>query len=150
MCLILEISMLIFGIVTLITGKFSLSRTKVIQGGVARIVGGIMVLPLPLAFGAGVIIGVAMGASGKAPDIDKIRLVATIMEASIVVICFVVAMIIAAVNAGPPPKPRRPRRGRDEYEEDYDREEADRTEDDEDRPRGDDRIRRPRDDRSRE
>jgi hypothetical protein len=150
MLLILEIVMLICGIVVLITGKFSLTRTKVVRGAVARIIGGVMILPLPLALGAALLIGVVLGASGRVPDMDKFKMFGTIMELAIVLICFVTAMVIAGVYAKPSP-PERRRRRRDEDEEEYDREEDDRTEIDEDRPRRrDDQIRRPRGDRSRE
>jgi hypothetical protein len=147
----MEILMLVFGIITLITGKFTVSRGKVVRGVPARSTGLVMILPLPLALGAVVLIGVILVATGQAADEKMVRLVVTIVEASIVGICFVIAMIIARVNAEPSD---RPRRRREDYDEGYDREEYDRPDDhdDPDRPRrgSDDRIHRPPDDRFRE
>ncbi len=140
MCLVLEILMLVFGIVTMITGKFTLTRSKIVRGTPARIVAGIMLLPLPLALVVGVPIVATILA--KRGDEDKARLIGTIVEASIVLICFIAAMTTAAIYAGPPPKKRRPRR--DEEDEEYKREEDDRP-----RPPAR-RVRRPPDDRIQE
>ncbi len=63
MCLlILEIIMLIVGLIGLIGGKLSL-RGFPMEGKRARIAGLILALPLPLAFGAGLLIGVLISTS---------------------------------------------------------------------------------------
>ena len=63
MCLlILEIAMLIFGLIGLISGKLTLSKNFVLQGTRARIAGAILALPLPLALLTGVILGVLISA----------------------------------------------------------------------------------------
>jgi len=62
MCvLFLEIGMFIAGLVALIVGKFTLSKNNVLAGTRARIAGVILMLPLPLAFGLGLILGVMIG-----------------------------------------------------------------------------------------
>ena len=49
MLLIAEIASLVFGIITVATGKFTLSRNKVCYGAPARVVGVLLMLPLPVA-----------------------------------------------------------------------------------------------------
>jgi hypothetical protein len=152
MCLVLEIGMLIFGLIALITGKFSVSRNKVVRGAPARVVGGIMLLPLPLALLSVVAVGLALGLKGDLQEMEKHRMTFTIVEAAIVLICFIAAMVVGAIYAGPPDRPRRRRRdeedeyyrAEDGYEDDQDRDPRPRREPD-DRPR-----RRPDDDRIRE
>jgi hypothetical protein len=82
MCLlILEIIMLIVGLIGLIGGKLSL-RGFPMEGKRARIAGLIMALPLPLAFGAGLLIGVLISAgvipSSAASAASAIELVITL------------------------------------------------------------------------
>lgn len=52
MCCLVEIGMFVFGIVTLVKGRFQLSRTKVVVGAPAYVIGAILtaVLPVVLAF----------------------------------------------------------------------------------------------------
>ena len=52
-----EIGLLIYGIYSLATGKYSLNKGKVLTGGKARLLGILCMLPLPLAFIAGVLLG---------------------------------------------------------------------------------------------
>ena len=52
-----EIGLLIYGIYSLATGKYSLSKGKVLTGGKARLLGVLCMLPLPLAFITGVLLG---------------------------------------------------------------------------------------------
>lgn len=56
-----EIAMLILGLYALIAGKLKLSKMMDLQGTRARIAGVIMMLPLPLAFGIGLVMGVMIG-----------------------------------------------------------------------------------------
>jgi hypothetical protein len=42
--------MLIFGIIAIATGKFSLNRNRVVEGTNARIVSVVLILPVPLIF----------------------------------------------------------------------------------------------------
>lgn len=62
MCLLFfEIALFVSGLIALITAKFPLSKGIVLTGSKARIAGGILMLPIPLAIGAGAILGVMMG-----------------------------------------------------------------------------------------
>jgi hypothetical protein len=67
MCLIVEILMLIVGLIGLIGGKLTLSKNFPLEGRRARIAGLILALPLPLAFGIGLVLGVLIG-TGALPS----------------------------------------------------------------------------------
>jgi uncharacterized protein YacL len=53
-----EIGLLFYGIYSLITGKFSIGKGRSVIGVKARILGAICVLPLPIAFSAGLVLGI--------------------------------------------------------------------------------------------
>jgi len=122
MCCIAEIASLVFGIITLATGKFRLTRNKVVYGAPARIVGGLLVAPLPVALAVGMLYGIVIvaGKGGGQTDILHPPTAMVIAEVMIFLVFFSAAMIVAMVNAGPPKrKPRRPIY-EDELEEDDD------------------------------
>src|SRR5438552_1663107 len=52
MILGMEIGMIIFGIVTLTTGKLTLSKSKVVTGSLARHLGFLLLAPVPVAYTA--------------------------------------------------------------------------------------------------
>ena len=71
MCiLILEIAMFVLGLIGLIGGKLPLSKGKTLEGTRARIAGLIILLPLPLALGAGIVIGFLVAGGVLPPDIS--------------------------------------------------------------------------------
>jgi uncharacterized oligopeptide transporter (OPT) family protein len=143
--------MLIFGIIALITGKFSVTRSKVVYDTPARIVGVIMMLPLPILLMLGVALGFGLLAQGRPlnqEDLDRLKTLGMILGAVVILGCFIIGMVVAFIYAEPPRKKRgrdeedfeeddRPRRRRQVEEEDLD----------EERPR---RPPRPPDDRFRE
>jgi hypothetical protein len=131
---VMGIGMLVFGIIALVRGQFSLTRTKVVTGVPARIIGLILLLPLPLMLVGGLLIGIVYAAQGKQPTADDLRGVGIVLELGVILTCFLVAVIIAGATAQPP-KRRRPRD--DEDEEDRDEEPRPRryAEDEEDQPR---------------
>jgi hypothetical protein len=141
MCCVAEIGMLIFGIIALVTGKFSLTRSRVVQGTAARIVGAVLVLPLPLGLLVGVVMGVGLGINaakqGKQgldqAELAKLQPKITIIEGSLIAVCFFTALGIALATAKPPKKKRRRRDEDEEYDdEDRPRRRAVREEEDED------------------
>jgi hypothetical protein len=87
MILGLEIGMLVYGLYVLYSGKFQLSKQRIVEGGRARLAGLICVLPLPLAFAAGFI----LGSTGQLTD----RGSAAILEIIIVVSCLIAALVVA-------------------------------------------------------
>lgn len=155
MCsIVLFIGLFILGIVTLVRGRFDFSPTKVAQGAPAYIAGVILLLPFPLAFGVGLIIGIVFATQGRflVPE-DQIWL--GLVEVGISLGCLGLALLICLLNATNPYDRKRARRDADwddEAEDDYPRRRRrSRIEDDPDeeddppprRPsdRGDDRFR---------
>jgi hypothetical protein len=104
MCsLILEIGMLIMGILALVRGKISLTRNRVVTGTPARVIGVVLVLPLPLALVSGFVLGIVLvalsgGAPPKQADLVKYALP---LEVGIVLLCGLAAVIIGATQARP-------------------------------------------------
>ena len=104
MCsLILEIGMLVMGILALVRGKVSLTRNRIVTGTPARTIGVILILPLPLALASGFVLGIILvaQAGGAPPQQADLVKYALPLELGIVLLCFVVALIIALINARP-------------------------------------------------
>lgn len=69
MLLIVEIGMLIYGLVALIGGRFSIGKNRYVLGWRARVLGGICMGPLPFAFCVGLGWGMfAMAYGGVLPN----------------------------------------------------------------------------------
>jgi MFS family permease len=99
MILALEIVMLIGGIYALIAGKLKLSKTMDLLGSRARIAGIIMILPLPLAFGFGLVIGLLIG-MGILPS--SLQSWSWCIEVIIVIAC--IAGVYGYASASKPPQ----------------------------------------------
>ena len=118
MCtLVMAIAMLVFGIIALVRGQFTLTRNKVVTGVPARIIGFILLLPLPLMLASGLLIGIVFGIQGKQPRMQDIQGTAVLLEIGIILGRMLIAVVIAAVTARPPKRRRMP----DDLDEDYDR-----------------------------
>jgi hypothetical protein len=135
MCLIAEICSLIFGIITLAMGKFTLTRTKVVKGAPAYVIGILLILPLPIAFGFAFVVVAMLTAQGNQIDPAKPPIGLVIGELGIFLVCFVTALIIAIVNARPEGAKRKPRREEFDEDEAEDRWNRPGDYDEEDRPR---------------
>jgi hypothetical protein len=98
--LFLQIGMLIYGIVILVTGKYKLSTTKVAEGPPARIAGVFMLLPLPLALLAGFAVGLTM--VREPADLERLRPTFAILEIGITLTCLIIAVVIGAANGRDP------------------------------------------------
>jgi hypothetical protein len=127
LCCLAEIGSFIFGIIALVRGQFSLTRSRVVQKVPARIIGVLLLLPLLAGQGIGFIMGAAKGvefaAKGKeftmqdAMNLQGPLLVVNVLATAVPLLA---AFIIAVVTAKPP-KPKRRRSGdEEEYDEDYD------------------------------
>jgi hypothetical protein len=99
MILALEIAMLIWGIVVMVTGKLKVSKSKEVRGMAARGLAVIMLIPLPLAFGAGVIYGILNANRLRA---DEALGTLTAIEIVIVLGC-ALAAIAGGLILGKPP-----------------------------------------------
>ena len=82
-----EIGMLVIGIMALIQGKLVLSKTRVVRGTPARLLGAVALLPLPLSLMAGILIGILWVAQGKSPTDATFKGIATGIEAACVLFC---------------------------------------------------------------
>jgi hypothetical protein len=100
-----NIIMLIFGIIALVKGSFSLTGNKVVSGLPARIIGVILIMPLPISLGVGFIYGLTMAATGQNVRQDSVQGAAIVIELSIMAVCLVAALIVAFANAKPKAKP---------------------------------------------
>ncbi|HKI33576.1 MAG TPA: hypothetical protein VKA46_17105 [Gemmataceae bacterium] len=156
-CLIVEIGLFILGVIGIAKGTVALTRTRVVSGTPARVIGVIFLLPLPAYIVANLIAGVALFGGGGEPDPQTalgVGLVA-LMALSVTILAVVIGTVLAFVYARPVGKtrrireddeddrPRRSRRARDddEEEEDEDRPRRPRRDDDDDdRDRGDEHV----------
>jgi hypothetical protein len=94
MILGLEIAMLIGGIVALVTGKLKLSQRMVTEGVAARLAGAVFLLPLPMAFTIGLVIGFMQATQGRPVD-GGFNWTLVLMEAGVVLVCLVLGLVIA-------------------------------------------------------
>jgi len=98
MCMLfLEIGMFIAGLIALISGRFTLTKQNVLTGTRARIAGAILILPLPIAFGIGLLMG-ALAGSGAIPS-------DTLQYAACVDIALVIAGLAGAYGYAAATKP---------------------------------------------
>lgn len=133
MCLLAQIGAIIFGIIALVRGQFSLTRTRIVWGVPARIIGFLLCLPLPVSFGIGLLIGIALVAQGK--DVRDPAVRAKFWPVDVAVfLFFLVAAGITAFATAQPVKQKRRRRPREEYVHDDEEEDFEEWEE-EDRPR---------------
>ena len=85
-----EIGLLVYGIYTLITGKYSLGKGRFLEGGKARLLGGLCILPLPFAFGVGIILGVIFAIAGASIPMWM----STLLEIGILVVVIVLISVL--------------------------------------------------------
>src|SRR5262245_26192462 len=107
MLLLLEIGMLVTGITALIVGQVSFTRDLVVRGLYARLAGGLMVMPLPVAL----IMAVSVPPGRGARELD-IRRSLVLIELFVTFGCLVSAVALGGV--GTLQSSRRPRRRRAE------------------------------------
>jgi hypothetical protein len=143
MLCILQIGLLIFGIIMMITGKMKVSAGRVVEGTPARLIGFLALLPLPLCFAVGLIYGVYVGLNNPNPNNFNFggaeTWALTGIEAAITLGDLALVLIIGFV-LGKPPLDKRKRLVEDWEDEDEDddrprRRKAAALDDEEDRPR---------------
>lgn len=103
-----EILMLIFGIIALIRGRFLLTRAKEVRGWPARIIGVLLIMPFPMSFIAGMVLGAVFMALGKSIDGQEFKSAAMILGFATVALCFFSAIGVAFFLAEPIRKERPP------------------------------------------
>jgi hypothetical protein len=98
--LFIEIGLVIFGLIGLISGKLSLGKHHVVRGAPARWLGAIAILPLPLGIGVGVLVGIVLVARGGGigPGFvgidDSMKLTLGLIEAGITFACLIAVYAI--------------------------------------------------------
>jgi sugar lactone lactonase YvrE len=102
MIFVLEFALLILGILALVKGKFKLSERREVTGAAARVVGVVLILPLPLAFSAGLVIGFMEGMQGRSVMSNAMQTTLVIMEVLILAACICLALGISLSMAQPP------------------------------------------------
>jgi hypothetical protein len=105
-CILIDIAMLVFGIITLVRGRFLLTRAKEVRGWPARLIGVVLLLPFPLAFLAGIVLGAIFVVQGQDVQGKDLELVTRGVGRAIVVLCFLTAIGIAVAYAQPVRKHR--------------------------------------------
>ncbi len=139
---LVAIGMLILGGYALIAGKFTLTKTRVVRGTAARLLGVIALLPLPITFGVSFAIGFYYASRGQAFRADEWRLTLSLIAGGLVLGCLAAVYLIGWPLAESPDADRRGDRRRGDRGRADDRYEDDR-DDDDDRDWRDER-RRPR------
>lgn len=123
MLCILQIGLFIAGISILIKGKFEFSG-KEVSGVPAYLIGALLLLPLPVAFAMGLIVGFLAETTGSTRELMDSGWFLPVAELAILGVFGFPALIIALLSAKE--RPRRRRRDRYDYEDrspqSYDRE----------------------------
>jgi hypothetical protein len=134
MILGIEIAMLVIGLLALVRGRMTISKSKVVTGAAARLLGLVALTPLPVALAA---VGLYVAAAGGAADPERFvedkRVTITLIEAGVVIgIAILVFGIGAAIGRPPEParsdddedeeddRPRKRRDRDDEIDDEYD------------------------------
>lgn len=117
MILGLEIGMLIFGFIGLVTGKLKLSAGNEVEGAPARLLGLVAILPLPLALVTGFCIGLSMG-----PRVHDMQGTFLVIELGLVGICALIVFGGGAMVAGSQRVERDSRRRRFDVRDDFEEE----------------------------
>jgi len=98
MCLLLEIGMLVMGVVTLIKGRVALSRARIVTGAPAYIIGALLILPIPLLIGLGMILSVLLISQGIGPEevareaARRFGFLDLVIVVGVAVICFILGL----------------------------------------------------------
>jgi hypothetical protein len=101
MCCLAEIGMLVFGVITLVKGTFQFSRARIVRGAPAYAIGVILLLPLPVAFGIGAVIGAVVAArTGHAPTAQDLGPYGAI-DVALVLLSLLASLVIALTTAQP-------------------------------------------------
>jgi len=122
LCCLAEIGCFIFGITTLVKGKFTLTANKVVSGAPARVIGGLLLLPLLIGQGGGALYGLLWGIQqgAKGVQVDMARAARELETTAIIInvvgtaVPLLIALIVGLVNA----RPAAPKRRFDEFEDD--------------------------------
>jgi hypothetical protein len=104
-CLLVEFIMFVIGLVGVVKGKVSLTRTRIAIGAPARGAAAVMLIPLPVGIIAEAFMGLALfgtiSQKNEDPKLAAIGSGAYLIEIAVTLVCFLVAIVICAVTAKP-------------------------------------------------
>jgi hypothetical protein len=113
-----EIGLLVFAIITLVRGKLVLTKNRVVVGWKARVLAVFGLLPIPLSLLIAVVLAVVLAAGGQPVQPGTtVKVVGTVVEIGIILLCVAAVYAIGLPLAGPP-EPAPPRRQRLSDDED--------------------------------
>ena len=92
---------IIFGIVILVKGQVMLTYNRKVYGVPARIIGVILLLPLPLTLFSWMLLGAFSAALDKPIDEEKIGNAVIISVVAIIALCLLAVIVIAIVYSEP-------------------------------------------------
>lgn len=118
MLCILEILCLVYGVITLAKGKFSVGKTREVRGAPAYLIGVILLAIIPVGIGTFIVLNWDDLAQGKQPDPLKLEAKTILPDVVAVFGCGGLAMLIALTNAKQK-REDRSRRRRD-YDDEFD------------------------------
>jgi hypothetical protein len=133
-----EIALLVIGLLAIIRGKLTISKTKVVTGAAARLLGLIALTPLPVALAAVALYMAVSGVGDPERFADDNRMTLMLIEAGVVI---GIAILVFGIGAAIGTDPARDQADEDDEEDDRPRRRRSRRDDDEedeyeaDRPR---------------
>ena len=105
MILVLEIVMAVMGIKALVTGKLQMTGSKVVAGGAARVLGVILLTPVPIAAVAYIVIVFAAAPANPEQYAEDNKLMLALVEAAVVIgILILVAVLCSMLGKSPAEK----------------------------------------------
>jgi hypothetical protein len=101
----IDVLMLIVGVMALIKGRIPLPRKRAVAGAWGRLIGAILVLPIPLTFLASFTMLLWMAAAGKPLEVRALPTPVLVIHAACTFICLAIAMVATlATNRPAPPR----------------------------------------------
>ncbi|GIW98022.1 MAG: hypothetical protein KatS3mg111_1355 [Pirellulaceae bacterium] len=101
MCCLVEIAMTVWGIVTLVQGRFFLTRDKIVRGTWAYVIGGLLTATLPVVLGLGFFVGLVLTViRGREPTVEEL-LPLSILDVVVVTVILSAVVVIAVMKGKP-------------------------------------------------
>jgi NPCBM/NEW2 domain len=107
MILGMEIAMLAVGLYALVAGKMTLTRNRVVYGAGARFLGLIALMPFPLAFSVGFVLGAYEAVNHRSLIDSSAKWTLIAIEGGIVVFCALLVYVLGMLMTSSPRRPAR-------------------------------------------
>ena len=104
----MEIGLLVAGLIAVVTGKFKLTKRRLVVGAPARIAGLVLMLPLPLALAMAFVIALTEAGPGRRFDAAQWQGTLTLVELGLIAVCVLLGfgIVLAAPSSVPRDAPR--------------------------------------------